>query len=45
MKVFTAPLDKKFAATLKMLAKHNVKGKEAFINQQTLKDILNAKPI
>lgn len=45
MKVFTAPLDKKFAATIKMLAKHNPKGKEAFLDQQDLANIIEAKPI
>jgi RluA family pseudouridine synthase len=45
MNVFTAPLDKKFAATIKMLAKHNIKGKDAFLDQNQLENILKAKPI
>ena len=45
MSVFTAPLDKKFAATIKMLAKHNQKGKDAFLDINILESIISAKPI
>ena len=45
MSVFTAPLDKKFAATIKMLTKHNPKGKDAFLDRQDLENIIKAKPI
>jgi RluA family pseudouridine synthase len=38
---FIAPLDKKFAATLKMLTKHNPKGPAAFINPDDFSKILN----
>ena len=41
-KIFTAPLDKKFAATIKMLTKHNKNGKNAFIDQQDYKNIIGA---
>jgi 23S rRNA pseudouridine1911/1915/1917 synthase len=43
--VFVAKLDKKFTATLKMLAKHNPRGFAAFKNPDTLKTILEAKPL
>lgn len=38
---FIAPLDKKFAATLKMLTKHNPKGLDAFTNQDDFSKIIN----
>jgi len=44
-KIFTAPLDKKFAATIKMLTKHNRNGKEAFIDQQDYTNIIEAVSI
>ena len=40
---FTAALDKKFAATLKMLAKHNPNGPEAFEDEHILAKILKAE--
>jgi len=40
---FTAGLDKKFAATLKMLTKYNSKGLDAFINPDNLSKILSAE--
>ncbi|MBN1457362.1 MAG: RNA pseudouridine synthase [Sedimentisphaerales bacterium] len=44
-KIFTAPLDRKFAATIKMLTKHNKNGKDAFINEQDYTNIIEATPI
>ena len=43
--VFIAGLDKKFAATIKMLSKHNPKGQKAFSNQDDFSKIINAKPL
>ena len=40
-----AKLDKKFAATIKMLTKHNPNGTEAFRNIEDFEDIIAAKPI
>jgi len=37
---FTAPLDKKFAATIKMLTKYNPKGLDAFIDTDYFSDII-----
>ncbi|MBN2020932.1 MAG: RluA family pseudouridine synthase [Sedimentisphaerales bacterium] len=42
---FVAPLDKKFKATVKMLAKHNPKGPAAFINSEDFEKILNSRPL
>ena len=42
---YIAGLDKKFTATIKMLAKHNPNGAEAFVNPDNLGKILNAEPI
>jgi len=39
---FVAPLDKKFAATIKMLTKHNPRGPDAFINPDNFSKIINA---
>ena len=44
-RIFTAPLDRKFAATIKMLTKHNKNGKDAFIDQQDYTNIIEAKPV
>jgi len=43
--VFVAKLDKKFAAAVKMLAKHNRKGFAAFKNPDMLSAILDGKPL
>ena len=50
--IFIAPLDKKFAATIKMLTKHNPKGQKAFSLGDSLQrdpdafsKIINAKPL
>ena len=40
---FVAPLDKKFAATIKMLAKHNPKGPDAFLKPDDFSKIINAQ--
>jgi 23S rRNA pseudouridine1911/1915/1917 synthase len=40
-----APLEKKFKAAVKMLTKYNSKGPEAFVNDQTFEQLLNAKPL
>jgi len=40
-----APLDKKFAATIKMLTKHNPKGPDAFFDPDDFKKILAGQPI
>ena len=40
---FIARLDKKFAATIKMLTKHNPKGLDAFLNPDDFSDIINNK--
>jgi RluA family pseudouridine synthase len=42
---FVAPLDKKFAATIKMLTKHNPRGLSAFLNPADFVKILAAQPI
>jgi len=42
---FIAPLDKKFAATLKMLTKHNPKGPAAWINPDSFNVILAAQQV
>jgi len=41
--VFIAGLDKKFAATIKMLAKHNPKGPDAFTNPDDFSMIINSQ--
>jgi 23S rRNA pseudouridine1911/1915/1917 synthase len=41
----TAKLDKKFAATVKMLTKHNAKGPSAFFNPTDFEKILAGEPI
>ena len=41
---YIAPPDKKFAATIKMLTKHNSKGPEAFLNKDHFSAILSARP-
>jgi 23S rRNA pseudouridine1911/1915/1917 synthase len=43
--VFTARLDKKFAATIKMLSKHNTRGPAAFKDPDILAKILEGKPL
>lgn len=43
--VYVAGVDKKFAAAVKMLAKHNPKGVEAFIDPDNLSKIINAEPL
>jgi RluA family pseudouridine synthase len=43
--IFVAKLDKKFAAAIKMLAKHNSQGPAAFKNPDLLEALLAAKPI
>ena len=40
---FIARLDKKFAATIKMLTKHNPKGPDAFVNPDDLSKIINTR--
>jgi RluA family pseudouridine synthase len=40
---FVAGLDKKFAATIKMLTKHNPKGTDAFVDADDFTRIMNAK--
>jgi hypothetical protein len=40
---FIARLDKKFAATIKMLTRHNPKGLDAFTNTDDFSKILNAQ--
>lgn len=45
LKTFTAPLDKKFSAVIKLLAKHTAKLAPGFINQDDLKQILSANPL
>jgi len=42
---FVARLDKKFAATLKMLTKHNPKGLTAFVNPGNFHNIINAEKL
>ncbi len=40
-----APLDKKFSAAIKMLTKHNRRGKDALVRPEIVEQILLAKPI
>ena len=40
---FIARLDKKFAATIKMLTKHNPKGLDAFLNPDDFSKLINAQ--
>jgi 23S rRNA pseudouridine1911/1915/1917 synthase len=42
---FIAPLDKKFAATIKMLTKHNPKGPLAFVHSDEFDKILAGQPL
>jgi len=42
---FVAKLDKKFAATIKMLAKHNPNGSNAFLNPDDLPALMSGKPL
>ena len=42
---FVAGLDKKFAATLKMLTKYNPQGPDAFGDPDAFEQILNARPL
>jgi 23S rRNA-/tRNA-specific pseudouridylate synthase len=42
-RIFIAPLDKKFAATVKMLTKHNPNGNNAWLNIDYLSIILSAR--
>jgi RluA family pseudouridine synthase len=42
---FVAPLDKKFAACLKMLTKYNPKGPNAFLNPDNFSNIINSKKL
>jgi 23S rRNA pseudouridine1911/1915/1917 synthase len=44
-RTFVAPLEKKFAAAVKMLAKHNPRGLESFSDPQVLDALLSAKVI
>ena len=44
-RTFIAGLNKKFAATIKMLTKHNVNGNEAFDNYDNFEKIINAQPL
>jgi len=43
--LFVARLDKKFAATIKMLTKHNPKGPEAFENSEDFEKIIEGRAI
>ena len=43
--IYTARLDKKFAAAIKMLTKHNPNGPDTFLNQDNLTKILNAEQL
>ena len=43
--VFVAGLDKKFAATLKMLTKYNPQGPDTFGDPDVFEQILNARPL
>jgi hypothetical protein len=42
---FIARLDKKFAATIKMLTKHNPRGPEAFIRIYEFEKIITGQPL
>ena len=44
-KYFVAALDKKFAAAVKMLTKHNPKGPAAFLNSEDFDNIINARQL
>lgn len=44
-RTFTAPLDKKFAAAIKMLAKHTAKSAAGFKDPEDLQRILRAEPL
>ena len=41
----TAPLDKKFAAAIKMLTKHGEKGRDAFLDQKDFERLMSGRPI
>jgi hypothetical protein len=45
METFVAPLDKKFASVIKLLAKHTANNAPGFSNTETMQTILNAKPL
>ncbi|MCI0499070.1 MAG: hypothetical protein L0Y36_05250, partial [Planctomycetales bacterium] len=45
IKTFTAPLEKKFSAAVKLLAKHTSKSAPGFKDTADLERILNAKPL
>ena len=40
-----ASLNKKFAATIKMLTKHNPKGPQAFVNHDDFSKIINTRKL
>ncbi|MCK5173467.1 MAG: RNA pseudouridine synthase, partial [Planctomycetes bacterium] len=42
---YVAPLDKKFAGTIKMLTKHNVEGEDAFLDPAFFDAIIKSEPI
>lgn len=42
---YIAPLDKKFAATIKMLTKHNAEGEDAFLDPAFFDAIIKSEPI
>ncbi len=44
-KCFVAKLDKKFAATMKLLTKHNSKGLEAFVDPENYSKIVNGEKL
>jgi len=43
--LFVAPLDKKFAATIKMLTKHNSQGPAAFFDASEFENIIAGQPL
>ncbi len=45
MKTFVAPLDKKFAAVIKLLTKHTANLADGFENDKNMQNILSAKPL
>jgi hypothetical protein len=45
MKTVVAPLDKKFASVIKLLAKHTASVAPGFDDDETMQTILNAKPL
>lgn len=45
LRTFTAPLDKNFAATVKLLAKHTAKSAPGFKDPADLQDILKTEPL